>query len=242
MKIFSYCYNKPEYLLLQNKCLRKFIKEPFEFYCIDNSKEIHFENQFKEICKNNNIHYVKNGKPDHSLEGTSHYSALQWSYDNIISKTSEIIVMIDHDNFLIRPVSIEKILGDAHIAGGMQSRGHVYYLNPCLMIMNTATMPDKTSLKFKGRMIEGFGTDVGGELYFYLKKTNVNRKELVGGIVEKNNPILLGLEDKYGYPHTFDFIEGAFLHPRNGANWARVPALEHGNREKLILEILAANL
>jgi hypothetical protein len=139
-------------------------------------------------------------------------------------------------------VSIEELLGDAHIAGGMQSRGHVFYLNPCLMIMNTATMPDKTVLRFKGKMIEGFGTDVGGELYYYLRRPDVVRKELVSGIVEKGNEILLGLEDKYGYPHTFDFIESAFLHPRNGANWARVPALEHGNREKLILEILNANL
>jgi hypothetical protein len=243
MKIFVYCYNKPEYLTPQIKCLRKFIKEPFDFYCIDNSKDPKLTSKFIGICSQNEIIYTRNEKPDHSLEGLSHYAAMQWSWNNIINKTNEIIVMIDHDNFPIRELSIEKILDNNVIAGVAQSRGHVEYLNPALMIFNTRLMPNKTNISFKGSLIENQATDIGGEIYFYFKDNpNVNKKFLKSGPILKDDPILKDLAEKYGYPHTFDFIEDAFVHPRNGSNWSRVEQDEFNNREKLIFDLLDRNL
>lgn len=243
MKIFTYAYNKPKYLIYQYKCLKKFIDEDFEFYCVDNSKEEYISQEFKKICDEQGINYLKNLKPDHSLEGTSHYSALQWSYDNVISKTSEIVVMIDHDNFPIKHVKISEIIGDCDLAGYPQSRGHVEYLNPALMIFNTAQMPNKTTLSFKGSLIDGNATDIGGELYYYIKSLPTpKRKNLVSGPILSDDVILSDLAKKWGYPHTFDLIESSFVHPRNGSNWARVGRQEIENRDNLIFELLDRNL
>ena len=243
MKILTYAYNKPEYLAIQNRCLKKFIKEPFDFYCIDNSKEDIFTNQLRQICQNEQIIYTRNLKPDHTLEGTSHYSALQWSFDTIISNTNEICVMIDHDNFPINYISITDFLGDNHVAGCPQSRDHVEYLNPALMIFNTENMPNKHSLSFKGSLIDGKTTDIGGELYFYFRDNpSVKKKHLTMGPILGADPLLSDLAKKYGYPHTFDLIEGAFVHPRNGSNWSRVPVQEFANRDKLIFDLLNRNL
>ena len=243
MRIFVTAYNKPEYLTPQVKCLRKFIKEPFEFVCIDNSKEDRFTSQFITLCRDNNITYIRNQKPDHSLEGTSHYASLQWTWNTQIQHTNEIAVIIDHDNFPINPVSIEQILGDAQIAGVSQSRGHIEYFSPALLFFNTATMPNKQTLSFKGSLIEGQSADIGGELYFYLRDNpDVRRKSLGGGQILSNDPILSDLVKKYGYPHTWDLIESSFLHPRNGSNWSRVEKQEFIARDQMLLELLARRL
>lgn len=243
MKIFTYAYNKPKYLYYQNKCLKKFITEPFEFNCIDNSKEFTITQELKSVCQSEGINYIRNLKPDHTLEGTSHYAAMQWSYNTLISHNNEISVMIDHDNFPINYINITNLLGDHQLAGVSQSRGHVEYFNPALMIFNVNTMPNKHSLSFKGSLIEGQAADVGGELYYYFRDNpSAKRKNLQSGPILADDPILSDLGIKYGYPHTFDLIEGSFVHPRNGSNWARVPKQEFENRDKLIFELLERNL
>lgn len=187
MKIFTYAFNHPTYLIYQNKCLRKFVKEPFDFYCIDNASEQKFSDQFKLICQNNNIHYIKNEEPDHSLAGQSHYSALQWSWNNIISLTEEICVMTDHDTFAIDYLSIKDLLGDNCLAGFHQARGpKLEYFHPSLMIFNTKNMPNKNTISFKGALIndgdEDQITDIGGELYYYFRDNiDVKRNKLKCG-------------------------------------------------------------
>lgn len=243
MKIFAYCYNRPDYLKYQNLCLNKFIKEDFEFYCIDNSKDKKIEEEFKNICSSSNIKYLRNLKPDHSLEGTSHYAAMQWSWNEMLSKTNEIVVMIDHDNFPIQKVSILDLLGDNIIAGVPQGRGHVEYLNPALMIFDTSKMPNKNTVSFKGSRIEEQNTDIGGELYFYFrdnKDVKVNR--LPSGPIEHDDKLICEHLKKYHYPHTFDLIGNAFMHPRNGSNWARLDPEVFKNRDKLIFSIIEENL
>jgi hypothetical protein len=239
MKIFVYAYNRPDFLKYQNLCLRKFIKEEFEFYCIDNSKDQKIENELKLICNENKINYVRNLKPDHSLEGRSHYAAMQWSWDNIISNTNEIIVMIDHDNFPIKEASILDILGDAVIAGVPQAREHVEYISPSFMIFNTSIMPNKNNISFNGSRIEEQNTDIGGELYFYFKQNpNVKLNKLPCGPIEPSDPIISKFINGDNYPHTFDLICGSFVHPRNGSNWARLNKNELINRDNLIFSIL----
>jgi hypothetical protein len=245
MKIFIYSFNRPDYLQYQNRCLKKFIKEPFELYCIDNSSELKYTNQFKEICEKNNIQYRKNLEPNHSLAGESHYSALQWSYKTIISQTEEIIVMLDHDTFPIDYVSIIELLGTACLAGAPQSRGKdIEYFHPSLMIFDTKNLPNKHSVSFKGSIINGEPTDIGGNLYYYFKDNpNVNKKYLKCGHIGKDNSFLpKELIDKYGYDHVFEMIENKFLHTRNGSNWAWFEKTLFENRDKFIFELLNNSL
>lgn len=243
MKIFVYAYNKPEYLIPQLRCLKKFVKEEFDFVCIDNSKENRFTEQFVNLCQENNITYIRNKKPDHSLEGTSHYAALQWSFETIISNLEEIAVMIDHDNFPINSISIVESLDGHHMGGVSQSRGHVTYLSPALIVIDPAKLPKGKIPSFKGSLIEGEATDIGGELHYYFTENpSVKVKHFRCGQILPDNPILSDLGKKYGYFHTFDFMEEAFVHPRNGSNWARVEKKEYENRDKLIFELIERNL
>ena len=241
MKIFTYTFNHPTYLEYQNKCLRKFIQEPFDFYCIDNAVEQKYTDQFKNICNANNIHHVKNLEPDHSLAGESHYSALQWSWKTIISQTEELIVMLDHDTFAIDFVSISDLLGDAYLAGTPQSKSeNIEYFHPSLMIFDTKNMPNKDTVSFKGSVIDGIATDIGGDLCHYFRDNpEVKRKNIKSGHIHTDNPFLSpALVAKYGYPHVFEMHEGKFLHTRNGSNWAWFDKATFDNRDRFIFDIL----
>ena len=240
MKIFTYAFNNPTYLKYQNKCLHKFIQEPFEHYCIDNASEQKYTDQFKIICAEHNIHYEKNLEPDHSLAGRSHYSALQWSWNNIISQTEEVILMLDHDTFPIYPVSITELLGDACLAGFLQARGeNIEYFHPSCMIFNTQTLPNK-----EGSVIDDIATDIGGELCMYFRNNpDVKRKCFKAGYVHIDNPIFSeNIIKKYGYDHAhkmsktlFEIIEDKFFHARNGSGWDRSML---SGREQFIISLL----
>jgi hypothetical protein len=245
MRIFTYAFNHPTYLQYQNKCLRKFIQEPFEFYCVDNASEQRYSDQFKIICEANNIHYLKNLEPDHSLAGESHYSALQWSWKTIISHTEEIIVMLDHDTFPIDFVSIIDFLGDALLAGAPQSKGvGIDYFHPSLMIFNTKNLPNKNSVSFKGSVIDDIATDIGGDLCHYFRNNPTVKKKIIkSGHMFADNPLLpADLIAKYGYLHVFEDVEGKFLHTRNGSNWAWFDKNTFDNRDRFIFELLDAKL
>jgi hypothetical protein len=253
MKIFTYAFNNPAYLEYQSKCLRKFIKEPFDLYCIDNAINSKYSNQFIIICNDNNIHYTKNEEPDHTQAGKSHYSALQWSWKKIISNTEELIVMMDHDAFPIDYVSIEELLGDAFLAGPPQARGtpdnFVEYFHPSLMIFDTQKLPNKGSISFRGSVINGNATDTGGDLYNYFKSNpDVQKTFLRAGHIFADHPLFSPkLIAKYGQAYIdtmvqtlFETIENKFLHTRNGSNWDGWKIFE--DRNKFIFEILDERL
>ena len=235
------CFNHPAYIEYQYRCIKKFIKEPFDFYCIDNAAEYRFSKRFKSICSSNNIHYEKNLEPDHSLAGESHYSALQWSWKTIISKTEELIMMLDHDTFPIDFVSISELLDDASLAGAPQSKGvDIEYFHPSLMIFNTANLPNKETISFRGSKINDILTDIGGDLFYYFRDNpTVKKKHLRAGHMHTDHPFLPAtLINKYGYQHVFEMIENKFLHTRNGSNWARFDKTTFNNRDKFIFELL----
>jgi hypothetical protein len=245
MKIFTYAFNHPTYLKYQSKCLKKFIQEPFEFYCIDNASNASFTNQFVKICSDEGIIHTKNLEPDHSLAGESHYSALQWSWKNIISQTEEIIMMLDHDTFPIDYVSPTQLLEDAYLAGAPQSKGiGIDYFHPSLMIFDTKNLPNKETVSFKGSVIDEVATDIGGDLCMYFRNNpDVKKKYLKSGHMFSDNPFLPKiLIAKYGYPHVFEMIEGKFLHTRNGSNWAWFDKRTFDTRDSFIFELLDEKL
>lgn len=248
MKIFIYAFNNPTYLGYQQKCLRKFIQEPFDLFLVDNAAEKKYSDRFFSLCKSSNINYLKNLKPDHSLAGRSHYSALQWSWDNIISKTEEIIIMMDHDTFPIENVSITALLGDALLAGCPQGRGidqAIEYFHPCLMIFNTKDLPNKDTISFEGSIIDDIATDIGGDLCRYFRANpDVKKKRLRQGHIHSDSGLFTTeLIAKYGYPHVFENIEDKFLHTRNGSGWERSWGDKiMFNRDQFIFEILNKKL
>jgi len=244
IKIFTYSFNNPKYLEYQNKLLKKFLTEPFEFICIDNSIDMSIRQQLREVCNTNNIRYEINQKPDHSLHGTSHYSAVQWSFDTFMANGSGIAVILDHDMFPIKPISIKNLLNNADIAGAPQSGQNVTYLHPSLIIMNLDTLTNKSSINFNGAKINEINFDIGANLHFYFKENpTVKIKYLASRLIEENHPMILpDLKKYYDDKIPFELVEDSLLHTRIGSNWAHINSLTFNNRNSLIYNIFDLTL
>ena len=240
IKIYTYSFNNPKYLDYQIKSFRKFMKEPFEFICIDNSIDPMIRNTLIDVCNKYGVAHHINMKPDHSLAGLSHASALQWSFNTFMANDNDNInVMIDHDTFPIIPISIFDLLGDSAIAGAPQSVGHIHYLHPSLIIMDMQKLPNKHTMKFCGANIDGINVDIGGQLYLYFRDNpSVNIKHLRSYLISDQNKNMQWIPQQfhndYDRTYLFEIKEDKLIHTRLGSNWIHIKEPEFRKRDEVI--------
>ena len=245
-KVFTYSFNNPKYLEYQSRCLKKFSLEPFEFYCIDNSVDPYIRRRLNKVCADNGIRHEINKKPDHSLPGTSHYSALQWSYNEFMQNNTGLSLILDHDMFPVKPFSVSSELNGAQIAGIRQEREHVIYLHPSVIILDMDKLPNKHTINFNGQLVDGVAVDIGGQLGAYFRDNpNVKVNYMNAHKVDKSSDIIP--EDlKINYRcdpnatdlHPFEIAEEKFLHTMLGSNWCYIDKQKFEARNSLIYSIL----
>lgn len=242
--VFTYSFNNPKYLIYQNKCLKKFIKEQVAFTCIDNAIDQKISTELKKVCLDNSIRYSKNDKPDHSLHGASHYSALQYSYNKFIKNNKGLCLILDHDMFPIKNISLVDLLDESNIAGAPQSKEHIHYLHPSFILLNIDSMPSKESIDFNGACIDGINVDIGGNLFNYFKSNpSVKVKKLKSYLVKKDSEVIpSNSKDIYDEDCPFELVEDSLLHTRLGSNWLYMKDNIFQKRNDMIYNILDSYL
>jgi hypothetical protein len=239
-KVYTYSFNNPKYLEYQSKTLKKFSVEPFEFICIDNSIDPSIRQQLNKVCADNGIRYEINQKPDHSLAGTSHYSALQWSYNEFMMNDTCLSVILDHDTFPIKSFSILEMLNGADIAGILQQREYVKYLHPCMIILDLNKLPNKNTINFNGQKVDNVVVDIGGQLGAYFRDNpNVKINYFKRDVVEKAMDII---PDDLKRHYSFEIIGEKFLHTRLGSNWCGINKEQFNTRNNFIYSMLDKHL
>jgi len=214
LKIFTSVINQPEFAKLQAQTFKEFVDCEYEFHLVDDS--INLSNEFIEICDKYNIIYHRKEEkitPHDPMMGCAF--ATQWTYDNLIRKCSnDIVLFLDSDMFLLEKFNIVDYMKDKTLLGCYQRRGHVEYLWNGILIFN---MPKVLSLKgnldFSAGIIDGEFCDVGGGTYYFLKENNISIADI-------------SIDQTYnGYYKTFEvenmegLMEEKFLHFRGGALW-----------------------
>lgn len=221
--IFTSVVNRPDFVLLQDRLFKKFLKNEYQFHIIDDSIEEKISNKFKEISDQNNILYYKT--PDdieHNNPSTKVGNVVQWSYDNIILKnySKEIVLWLDSDMFLIDDLDVEDYLKDCIISGLPQIRGKIKYMWNGLMFFNMPKIMDiDPNIYFNIDFVEGNHLDTGGQTYYYFKKNSITMKESDVQYPTHFNDIEIQNED---VTHGYNFelhLDGKFLHYRAATNW-----------------------
>ena len=222
--IFTSVVNRVDFVIIQNKLFRKFLKDNYQFHIIDDSVDLNISNQFEDICSENNFLYYK--KPERTLQmnpAQACADTVQWTYDNIIRKNhlNDIVFFCDSDMFLIDEFNIEEYMSDSIIAGLPQKRGNVTYMWNGIMFFNMPKIKD-LDISFSDGIVEGEMTDVGGHTYYYFKNNNIEMKKTdeefplypthFGDIEIQNDEVTKG--------YNFELhLDGKFLHYRAATNW-----------------------
>ena len=114
VQIFTSVVNRPDFVEIQYKLFKKFLKDDFQFNVVDDSLDDDISSQFKEVCDKYGIVYYRKNQGDRSKNesrwaGAKHATeTIQWTFDDIIKKkhSEELILFLDSDMFLLDDFSI----------------------------------------------------------------------------------------------------------------------------------------
>ena len=217
--IFTSVVNRPDFIPLQHKLFKKFLKNEYMFHVVDDSVDPRITEEFQWTCKSNDIEYYRkpqSKKPMNPAQACA--DTVQWTYNNIIRKnhSEDIVFFLDSDMFLIDEFDIAEYMSEAIIGGLPQVRGHVTYMWNGIMFFNMPKIEDK-NIDFSDGIVEGEMTDVGGATYWYFLRTGIEMKESDVDYPTHYNDIDLQ-KDAGGYNMELH-LDGKFLHYRAATNW-----------------------
>lgn len=242
--IFTTVVNRPDFVEIQDKLFKKFLKDEYKFHVVDDSIDESISYEFKNICEKYSIHYYRKPqseqkKFDNPFAGARHAAeTIQWTYDNLIRKnhSKDLILFCDSDMFLLDDFCLKDYMEGEIIAGQLQIRGDVKYIWNGLMFFDMEKISEiDPDLNFSDGNVEGELTDIGGHLYYYFKKNNINFKNINAGGTTPDDcpeypseyngveiPVLL-TSDMWCKPddgYNFELhLDSKFLHYRAGTNW-----------------------
>lgn len=190
--IITYSYNNPEFIEMQNRTFKKFIRDDYEFVVFSDAPTEPGHKKIDEMCRKSNIKCIR--VPQHIHEypyylpltmpqiytnhkvpsNVRHVHAIQYSLDTLGFNHDDVVFLIDSDMFLIRPLSISTFMQDCDIAaifrGGVNEHGvGVMFCWPAVTLLNMKRLPEKNTLNFNCGLLDGCIVDSGGYTNNYLK-------------------------------------------------------------------------
>ncbi len=221
IKIFTYAYNRPEFVEWQYKTFKKFMLDDYTFTVFnDASNQTHLR-QIEDICAKYGIQCIRIPQEIHNKPylkrwpGESYNSAsvrncnvVQYSMDNYGFGYDGIVMMLDSDMFLTRPFSVTKYMAGYDISGLAQSRPSVNYLAICLVFMDMRTLPNQRTLNWNCGIINGEPVDSAGHTHFYLKDNPSVRVKYMSHV--HTFPTLCQTcqeKENYGCTHNQEYLE-----------------------------------
>lgn len=223
IQIFTSVVNRPDFVILQDKLFKKFLKNQYSFHIVDDSVDLNISKKFKKICSENNFLYYKKPKRTNQMNPAQACAdAVQWTYDNIIREEclNDIVFFCDSDMFLIDEFNILEYMEDVIISGLPQTRAHINYMWNGIMFFDMSKIEKiDLNIDFSDGYIDNILTDAGGHTYFYFKKNNISMKETdVQYPTHFNDIEIQKQEETHGYNFELH-LDGKFLHYRAATNW-----------------------
>ena len=181
--LITHSFNRPDFIPIQNKTFKKFLLDDFELVVFNDASDDNISNKIEDACSQEGLRCIRIPQELHAVpyknfpgqlpQGTSarHMIGIEYSLELIGYDFDGIVVLIDSDMFLIRPFSIEKYMGDAHIASFIRNTERSFdFFWPGLTFIRMNKIPNKKELIFDGGYINGRPLDTGGFSLLYINK------------------------------------------------------------------------
>lgn len=269
--LFTYSYNRPDFIEIQHKTFKKFLLDEYEFIVFNDATDQNLYNQINQICTQNNIRCIPIPQEIHDPiynPSLRNCAVVNYSLKALGFEHDDIIALFDSDLFLIKEFSIREYLKGFDLAGQDQIRGDIHYLWIGLVFLNMATMPNKNTIDFGCGFIGNTNTDAGGFTHHYIKNNLTARVRYFDNVVYltdftctecKNNGQIC--------THNFDFmrkykfsnplcslafnsrnsiseiyLNNTFLHYRAGTNWNHETDDYHQRKTQSLIHFINALL
>lgn len=183
--IMTHNYNRPDFIELQYKTFKKFLKDDYEYVVFNDAKDENKKLEIEAMCAYYNIRCIRIPQeihtrpylprnPGENLQEANvrHANCCQYSMDNLGFDHNGIVCIFDADLFPVRPFSITEYMRDKDIAAMIlpPRGGKIYYICPIISMFSMNKLPEKRTLNFNVSLINNVTADSGGCTYHYLKK------------------------------------------------------------------------
>lgn len=221
VSIYVTHFNRLELLNSQYAALLNHCKdENFDYIVINNGVDIHTKKEIENFCETRKIKQIQIFNNDKiAMTAMNHKFALQYCYDNYISKDQSYIrVVMDADIIPFEDFKFSELLGDNQMAGIQMDYGYEgdRYIASFISIF-------RQDVNIEIDLGKDMEFDSGLGTYHLVKKYKTKfldhtapMRKREGDYVFKNK-----LEGSFEYSEDFgiQFIEKCFIHYYRGSGW-----------------------
>lgn len=254
--IMTSAYNRPEFIEWQYKTFKKFLLDDYEYVVVNDAEDAKLCAKIEKQCQKFGITILRVPQEEchkNLQKGVRHWEnafnfpekwyrvnfregeVVQYAFDQLGFKHDDLVMMIDSDVFLIKPLSIRELMGDHHI--------YSQIWNPELMIFNMPKLPHKNAMIFHSGFVGSKWVDLCDFLHIYIRchddlKIKAQERHFVHELGQLPESALsaMGYDVKqigfmhkyvntintYGVNNSLDqvqFFEKSFLNYCHGSNW-----------------------
>ena len=179
--IFTYAFNRPDFIEYQYKTFNHFICDEYEFVVFNDANNNDMAHRIEEMCRKYSIKHVRipqyiHDKPylfrlpreSYHAPAVRNANVVMYSLDIMGFNHDDILVLLDSDIFITKPVSFRNLLSDCDIFGLPQSKKDehlVEYLWIGFCCLNMKNLPNIHTLNFNCGEVAGLRVDAGGYTY-----------------------------------------------------------------------------
>lgn len=256
--IITHVHSRPDFIELQHKTFKAFLKDEYEYVVFNDAPNQEMCVAMERVCNRLNIQCIRVPQTMHANNnnaGHRHMNGIRYSLEKLGFDHQGIVLMLDSDMFLIKPLHIAAYLQSYDLLGLHQERTEnnikISYLWPGLLFMNMKMLPNKRTIDLDGNRVHGVATDTGGHLHNYLTNNPllcVKRYEAISSYWLPNHETelkTLGYDDqtinfiltlKRDQQYSMEFhLDGQFVHYyAGGCNWTGLPDSYHKHKTSLL--------
>ncbi len=196
--IFTYAYNRPDFILLQHQTFERFLQNDYEFIVFNDATQEKEYQDIKEICESLNITCIDIPQEIHTRPylhrpecgrfmpyqqaSVRNSNVVQYSLDTYGFNHDDILMLIDSDMFLIKEFNVKSFMQGYDLAGFHKSCcndtkriqhtneiPHIYYLWIGLIIIDMRSLRCKIALNVNCGFHEDIQLDAGGFSTLFLQ-------------------------------------------------------------------------
>lgn len=196
--IFTYAYNRPDFIVLQDATFKHFMQNEYQFIVFNDAVKPSDYQEIKAVCEQLNIPCIDIPQEIHTRPylhrtdwgefknpnqpSTRNSNVVQYSLDMVGFNHDDILMLIDSDMFLIKKFDVRAYMNGYKIAAFYKSccdvimngqhtadTPHIDYLWIGLAFLNMGTLPLKNALNFNCGTQGKVQLDAGGFTFAYMK-------------------------------------------------------------------------
>jgi len=236
-QIFTFAFNRPDFLKLQIKSFRKFFDGEYDINVVCDYRDEKFLKEFETICKEENVNFYKHKSTSNGNPSFYHGSVLTWAYSDIIKPKfqNDCVLIVDHDMFLIDNFNLSEYLNGYDIFGSPQSRDGIKYIWPGFVAFEVSKLKD-LDFDFLPCMVNRTMLDTGGGTHKIMDKLKYRPSSLeypdeYDGIDLTDKKVNRGFASEL-------HCDRKFFHYRNASSWDLGYQVSDSGKTKLLFDIV----